>query len=758
MSQQGLEYEVYQMIRNVENRLCADCECALGDRENICACTRHGVWLCRSCASVHAKSLKDEEYVKMPNDTWTKQTVSVMKLARSNKEVNKVYSRYLPKSIKRLSKLSSDLDREIWINAKYSSMAFMLPNYHYNLDVLFSSSSTPAVTSSSNTVLPSRLVDFFIVIGPSMKTKSSLGETRIEDIRFTPRITSTYPDASFHSDCQIPDLLATLVYPSGMSLNNLEISPKIFSFVLTNVSGIRLFCTALSFNELAEPSLLSQLGIDASMNKHSNWKAIYSPKAIVLISHYPFYHFQSVVLSSLYWISLSVAPLPIERYVANTVTEIPLPPQGQVEIMFSIANATIYLSRPPKNQLPMIDFSYRPLFATLHVDCILTIFRFMIVEYPICFYSSNISLLTPIQESFMSFLFPFSWQGVYIPVLENSVIEILDAPVPFLVGIQSSLLLQCPLEYRSTGVLFVDIDSEVLHFGGQTVDFSRSSESSLLDIPLFPEVPTISKHLLMKLRSRLIQVGEVIHYSHNERSGKAIGLAGLPFPNNEHLSPLPFEALSGQNFAQRKLNSTRNVATNGHTVILVNNGASNGNNAMNATKGLSSGSSHGTNNSSSSNNGSNNNNNQSSQTGKVTIATVNSTIVEETGSNRIFRDDLLDPRYNARSNDDEFDALEIRGAFLRFFVALLLNYQDYLIYQDDQGKKYTPAAKEREKNSNSSLRRVTSSFYGAKQSISDKFDASHQILDFDRDDFLATAAAEDGLFLKNLLVCWLNFS
>jgi hypothetical protein len=36
------------------------------------------------------------------------------------------------------------------------------------------------------------------------------------------------------------------------------------------------------------------------------------------------------VLMEIYRISISSAPLPIERYIANFVCEVPLPPQGQV--------------------------------------------------------------------------------------------------------------------------------------------------------------------------------------------------------------------------------------------------------------------------------------------------------------------------------------------------------------------------------------------------------------------------------------------
>eukprot|EP00953_Heterococcus_sp_UTEX-ZZ885_P005663 3519-Heterococcus_DN1.PRE.1 len=56
---------------------------------------------------------------------------------------------------------------------------------------------------------------------------------------------------------------------------------------------------------------------------------LYCPKALLLLSHYPFYNVYSQFLQQLYRISLSEAPVPIERYISNFVCEVPLPPQGQ---------------------------------------------------------------------------------------------------------------------------------------------------------------------------------------------------------------------------------------------------------------------------------------------------------------------------------------------------------------------------------------------------------------------------------------------
>lgn len=107
----------------------------------------------------------------------------------------------------------------------------------------------------------------------------------------------------------------------------------------------------------------------------------------------------------------------------------------------------------------MVDFSYRPLFTFLSVDTILTLFTCLCLEMTIAVCGSNLAVLTPVQEALLSLLFPFVWQGCYVPILPAHMIELLDAPVPLLVGLHDSYLFETPAEYRPGGVVFVHLDT-----------------------------------------------------------------------------------------------------------------------------------------------------------------------------------------------------------------------------------------------------------------------------------------------------------
>lgn len=45
--------------------------------------------------------------------------------------------------------------------------------------------------------------------------------------------------------------------------------------------------------------------------------------------------------------------------------------------------------------------------------------------------------LMVVAEGITTLLFPFQWQHVYVPILPASLLHFLDAPVPYLMGLQS---------------------------------------------------------------------------------------------------------------------------------------------------------------------------------------------------------------------------------------------------------------------------------------------------------------------------------
>ena len=101
----------------------------------------------------------------------------------------------------------------------------------------------------------------------------------------------------------------------------------------------------------------------------------FEEKTICLLSRYPFWTEFRRFLTHLHLLSGSSAEIPIERNISHLLLSVPLPkPGGQcVLVPFSTMNEPLALFMPPLKDLPLVDLSYRRLFAALDVPTVATI-------------------------------------------------------------------------------------------------------------------------------------------------------------------------------------------------------------------------------------------------------------------------------------------------------------------------------------------------------------------------------------------------
>lgn len=109
-----------------------------------------------------------------------------------------------------------------------------------------------------------------------------------------------------------------------------------------------------------------------------------------------------------------------------------------------------------------------------------------------------------------------------------NMVEILDAPVPFLIGVHSQYLLTTPKEKRPQSVVFVDLQKDLVDLG---------STSELYGTEQTPRiVEPLSKQIRMKLKAKLTEFGGCVYRqrSHVEK----LRTAGTAFPSHEQLTPI----------------------------------------------------------------------------------------------------------------------------------------------------------------------------------------------------------------------------
>jgi hypothetical protein len=141
--------------------------------------------------------------------------------------------------------------------------------------------------------------------------------------------------------------------------------------------------------------------------------------------------------------------------------------------------------------LPLADFSFRPLFAALSIPNVLVVFACLLQECRIALVCNYYGVLGPVAEALSSLLFPLHWEGMYLPVLPYHMLDILDAPVPYLVGLHSRYLQRMHPKKRPAGVVFVDLDRDEVHLG-----FDEETGSPR-------QIPCLPERQAVKLKAKL---------------------------------------------------------------------------------------------------------------------------------------------------------------------------------------------------------------------------------------------------------------
>ena len=731
---------ILKQIRKVGNRTCADCSNPLIAQDTYCS-QQHLVYICKTCAMVHNEHVRESNLVLAlaPEALWDSATLHQIQLT-CNASRNSILERWIPVGWSKPRPDSPIDDKSSWIKAKYVGHLFLWATF--NNPALFAApDAEPGGRSRSGSrnnhagicdrgpsvsvqvgreqytvpqaeSLPTRLVDFFCIIGPQSPHADAPSTLPLpsacEDVPLIPVVQQSCPEAAYSDGTLLPPLIGDFVFPLGIRLSSEERPPQLMTFVLTDISRVKLFCTALIFHELVDPEdLTSLLGTEAS----SQFPVVYSPRAIAFLGHFGFFHAHALVLKELYRASLSGSPLPLERYVANFCLETPLPPRGRVEVVVSLPSKTLVLARAPSNRLPPVDFSFRPLFACLSLHHVLVAFKVLASEFSICFVSDNVSLLTPVQEALLSLLFPLVWQGCFIPVLPSSMIELLEAPVPFCVGVPRGAM-PTRLDRHPLSVLIVDLDKDIITVGGKEVgdlcnvgsspvvlereegpggvgayagngNGSHVSSSSPSSAPLSPStvaelleaVPEDSRELcrvllepfprqVQKLTEKLREFGAGVYKGSNAYVQLQLSQSNLAFPQNEHLIPITEWTLDSGHavaVAGATAGDGTSVGSGGGALGLAaktSGGGHAGGALRRRSQAVASAATQ-------------------SQTpiccsfvAAVAGRSARSSQLEEAA-------DLFDPANNCSSDGSgKFDAREIRGAFLRFFVSLFLEIDE----------------------------------------------------------------------------------
>lgn len=175
----------------------------------------------------------------------------------------------------------------------------------------------------------------------------------------------------------------------------------------------------------------------------------------------------------------------------------------------AVGDEGILLARPAPNELPLCSAcNVDALFAALPAAVVVDVVACLLVEARVALVSSRPETFSRVAAALLSLLFPFDWRGVVVPVCpEHLLVELVDAPVPFLIGgFDANYLASTEVGARiPPGVVFVDLDRGEARYPDEGFD----------DLELPPKLPA---HYRAKLLKQLAQVDA-------DRSAWVAGLA-----------------------------------------------------------------------------------------------------------------------------------------------------------------------------------------------------------------------------------------
>eukprot|EP00884_Botryococcus_braunii_P008539 jgi/Botrbrau1/17687/Bobra.0166s0111.1 len=289
------------------------------------------------------------------------------------------------------------------------------------------------------TIQGERVIDYIAVCGLDETNKSDNRSTS-EDVSYLdlhPCVLDRFPTQDY-VERALPLQLPMCCMPFGVELRTRVQSVaknregiRTYPVVLTEGDGSKTYASCLVFFDRLPDSLQLQseelLGGEAT-------------KCICIVSRWPFLRTFQAVLRRLYsaWLGRGAVMSPQDMF-SYLLHELVLPsPGGQVR--FQVEGQPLRLVRPAKEGQPFWrEMSLQPLLRSLGVSNLLLLYRAVLLEQRVLLRGSHFSLLTAVAEGLTALLAPLPYVHVYAPVLPTALVDFVEAPTPFLMGLHSSV-------------------------------------------------------------------------------------------------------------------------------------------------------------------------------------------------------------------------------------------------------------------------------------------------------------------------------
>ncbi|XP_070581789.1 DENN domain-containing protein 1B-like isoform X19 [Ptychodera flava] len=170
-------------------------------------------------------------------------------------------------------------------------------------------------------------------------------------------------------------------------------------------------------------------------------------------------------------------------------------PGTEVTIKTRIEGMEFSFVAPDLKKLPTIPESRNitEYYNAVDIQNMMTLFASLLYERRVLVTSKKLSLLTAVIHGAATLLYPLYWQHIFIPVIPSKLLDYCGAPMPFLIGVHSSLMGQVRKKAADQMMEIVILDAD-----------NNTIETPFNDFESLPsEVTEKMKHRLKKTEKLL---------------------------------------------------------------------------------------------------------------------------------------------------------------------------------------------------------------------------------------------------------------
>ena len=370
---------------------------------------------------------------------------------------------------------------------------------------------------------PQTLEEYFIIIGldPKISSNNNLYTLPINELNdkyskniFKPKILSKFPPIN-KTYINIDDSLIDICFPKDFNLLEFTQKPKpsFQHFILDNsfysieyplkyVSCLKIFENLHNYYILNEEIKKNQnknyndnndKNNNCSLVLNNDYKNYYFPKILCMISTQNFFMKQEEILNQIFKYYLegnkSKKKIPIEKTILTTLFNIPLPPQGFMEIEFNLMEnyKKIKLKKQKMNKLPINKEEINLIFSKFDPKNILEILKHVIFENKILVFGKKINEISNFIYGFISFLFPFKYSFQISSSIPSNAYNVLESISPYIFGInkifKKSFFKENKIDISDLNLLIVDLEKcSIKYIGNKNIpDIPNSLYKPLFD-------------------------------------------------------------------------------------------------------------------------------------------------------------------------------------------------------------------------------------------------------------------------------------